>query len=558
MAPTRLNVLLLSLAAGGLLTLAWPATGGLTPLVFVAWLPWFVAEHLHDVRTAGRHRAFTPWILPGLLLWNAVTTWWLGNVSEPLATRLLSGLFPMLGNTLLMAMPWWLSRTVRRTHGERVAHGALVLFWLVFERLHHDWDLQWPWLSLGNVFGNRPAWVQWYDHTGMLGGSLWVLLMNLLAYRLVAAVRDQRGRRAIAGAGLWAGITLVVPLGSSLLRWTLHEERGRAVEVVVVQPNVDPYNEKFNSALAVEQVERMLEQAEAVMTDSTVLVVLPETALQEPSYVDDRGGEPLLVGLWENDLRASRSAALIAAFQDRHPQCAVLTGMSSYRLLPPGSPRTSSVRELGGRGLLFEASNAALFMPSTGGVEHYRKSKLVAGVEQMPFEWLLGPLGDLAIDMGGTTGTLAKQDERTVFRDGRSGVAVAPAICYESVFGDHLAAHVRNGANLIAVMTNDGWWGETAGHVQHLYFAPLRAIETRRAVVRSANTGISCFVDQRGAIHQRTGWWVPDARRHAVHLNETTTVFARNGDLVGRAAMLFALLVLLASVVRRVRGARAA
>lgn len=553
MAPTRLNVLLLSLLSGVLLILAWPATGGLTPLVFLAWLPLLWAERLHDARTAGRRRAFAPWVMPGFLLWNAATTWWLGNVSEPLATRLLSGLFPMFGNTLLMALPWWLARAVRRTHGAAVGHGALVLFWVVYERLHHDWDLQWPWLSLGNVFGNAPAMVQWYDHTGMLGGSVWVLLVNLLAFRLLAALADGRGRRAVRGAALFLAVTLLVPLTLSVLRWAGHTERGTPVEVVVVQPNVDPYHEKFGGG-ALDQLDTMLLQAEAVMTPATRLVVLPETALQEPSHVDDRGGEPVLVGLWENDLWGSRSAQRIAAFLERHPGCALMAGMNSYYLLPPGATPGPSVRQLGTAGLLYEASNAALFMPSTGGVEHYRKSKLVAGVEQMPFPWLLGALDDFAIDMGGTTGTMAKQAERTVFTDPGSGLKVAPAICYESVFGEHIAAHVRNGANLIAVMTNDGWWGETAGHVQHLYFSSLRAIETRRAVVRSANTGISCSVDQRGAIHGRTGWWVPDARRYTVYLNDEETVFTRNGDLVGRAAMLFALLVLLAAVVRGVRG----
>jgi apolipoprotein N-acyltransferase len=175
--------------------------------------------------------------------------------------------------------------------------------------------------------------------------------------------------------------------------------------------------------------------------------------------------------------------------------------------------------------------------------QHYHKSKLVAGVELMPFESVLGSLSKLSLDLGGTTGSLGQQEERAVLRYGRAGLRIVPAICYESVFGEHVAAHVRNGGNLIAIMTNDGWWDDSPGYRQHLSFASIRAIETRRSIVRSANTGISCIVDQRGVIHYRTGWWQPAAFRATVHLNEDTTFFVRHGDLLGRLAVIVALIV---------------
>src|SRR5574343_444659 len=71
---------------------------------------------------------------------------------------------------------------------------------------------------------------------------------------------------------------------------------------------------------------------------------------------------------------------------------------------------------------------------------------------------------------------------------------LAPAVCYESVYGDFMAKYIRSGAEVICIITNDGWWGNTPGHRQHLAYAKLRAIETRKQIIRSANTGISCFV----------------------------------------------------------------
>lgn len=133
--------------------------------------------------------------------------------------------------------------------------------------------------------------------------------------------------------------------------------------------------------------------------------------------------------------------------------------------------------------------NTALALDAEGvrGIHH--KSRLVIGVEKMPLPWLFDWLSFLIIDLGGTTGQLGVDTQRTVFA--ADGVRVAPAICYESVYGAYVGEFVRGGAQLLLVITNDGWWRDTAIHRQHFSFARLRAIEHRRAVARSANTGIS-------------------------------------------------------------------
>lgn len=544
--PSRTSILLWSALSGLLWALAWPAIGGLTWLAFVAWLPLLHAERLHEARTADRKRAFYPYLLPGLFLWNALTSYWFFLVSEPMTTRLVSVGVPVIGNTLLMGIPWWLRRAVKRKLGARWADAALIAFWLAGERLHHSWDLQWPWLSLGNVFGTQPAWVQWYELTGMLGGSLWVLLVNLALSTALAGWKSRRSF-ALRWFTVAAGLVLL-PLAASFWRYAGYPlaKKGGGIEVVVVQPNIDPYNEKFSGVHPLEQLERMIALAEPLITERTRLVVFPETALQEGATVDltDQGIE--FNGLWENDLEASRSVKRLRGLQRAHPQLAVLCGMSSDRWFTAQDEKPVTARPIKGAPFWYESYNAALWLPAHGPAQSYHKSKLVAGVELMPFEEVLGPLGDLALDLGGTTGSLGQQDERIVLRDAASGLAVVPAICYESVFGRHIAAHARNGGSLIAVMTNDGWWGDSPGYRQHLAFSSLRAIETRLDVVRSANTGISCIVDQRGIIRQRTEWWKPGAFVASVHPNSSDTFFVRYSDLVGGAGLLFAALLMAA------------
>ena len=556
MGITRTHVLLWSALSGVLWALAWPAIGGVTALSFVAWLPLFHAERLHDQRIGDRKRGSVPYAMIAFLTWNLATSWWFFMVSEPLPTKLASYLVPVIVNTLLMAIPWWLKRIVKRNIGEREAAFGLIFFWLAYERLDHSWDMQWPWFSLGNVFATKPSWIQWYEYSGMLGGSLWVLLVNLFIDRAIVAWQRRRPPiTALLRAGT-ALLLIIVPVLFSNVRYNNYAEQGDPVEVVVVQPNIDPYLEKFGGVEPMAQLDRMLQLAENAISDSTALVIFPETALQENANLDLRQDPPQLFGLWENDLEASRSVDRMRAFQQEHKGIPIITGMSSSYLFSPMEERPVSARQIGDTPWWYESYNAALFLDHAGRIDRYHKSKLVAGVELMPFEEHLGPLHGVAIDLGGTTGTLGAQEERSNFSDARSGIVAAPAICYESVFGEHVAAHVRNGANMIAIITNDGWWGTSPGYKQHLTFASIRAIETRRSIARSANTGISCFVDQRGNIHNRSEWWVPDARRGTVHLNEELTFFVRHGDAIGRVAIVFSILLILLAWVRLMRRKR--
>lgn len=526
-----LSHLSLALLGGVLLTLAWPASGSLSPLLFVGLVPFMLVVELRCPPGARCVRRGTGWILfAGLALWNLVTTSWLGEVQESQGTRLLLGVGVMLANAALQLIAFAIGRRVRRRSGRWAGWAAFAAWWMAWEVLHMRWDLQWPWLTLGNGFAARPQWVQWYELTGHLGGSAWVLVTNLLVLRWI--LMDGIRRAA------WAPVLLMlVPVLGSWVRFVTYHERGAELEVVILQPNIDPYSEKFGGIDPLVQLDDMLALAEPRMTDSTRLLVLPETALQEPSrvFITETGGLEI-EGLWENDLEVSGSVKRIRAWQQRHPRCAVLAGMSSSRMLA-SNERTVTARPIGGTDRYFDAANAALFIAPGEPASAYRKSKLVAGVELLPFEALLGGLEALSIDMGGTTGSLAQQDERTVFSpsDGRFGVA--PVICYESVFGDYVADYVRNGADLIAIITNDGWWGDSFGYRQHLAYASLRAIECRRSIARSANTGVSCFIDQRGLIHQPTAWWHEAVVRGTVRVNGSRTPFVALGEVVRWVAL---------------------
>ena len=532
-----------------LLAFAWPASGGLAPLIFFAWVPLLMAnERYARSDRSERPKNFMPYVFLALAVWNALTTWWLFCVSESMGTKLFAAIGPNVGNVLLMSIPLMLARVARRLGGRWLGAISFIMFWIGFERFHLDWDLSWPWLTLGNVFANDVAWIQWYEWTGHLGGSLWVLTVNLLlASTLLRWNTGPVKWKLLLGPTL----LLFVPLlGSLVYDHCINGAPARTMEVVLVQPNIDPYGGKFEIDPLV-QLDGMLAQANTQITDSTTLVVLPETALQEDFDLENREGRLVRMGLWENDIGASESVHRIVVWLKAHPNTVVLSGMSPGRLYSATEPHPVSARRLGNSDLFYDVYNAAVLIDAQGRTAIYNKSKLVPGVELLPYEEVLAPL---AIDLGGTSGSLGRQEERSALPV--AGARVAPIICYESVYGDYVTGYVRNGADMLVIMTNDGWWDDSPGHLQHLAFGRLRAIETRRAIARCANTGISCFIDERGRIRQPTEWWKPAVIRQQVGINEEVTFFARYGDLIGRFAFWASHALVIVLVVLRLRKRR--
>jgi apolipoprotein N-acyltransferase len=175
----------------------------------------------------------------------------------------------------------------------------------------------------------------------------------------------------------------------------------------------------------------------------------------------------------------------------------------------------------------------------------------VPGVERMPFPALLKPLESLAINLGGTFGSQGTQEERTVFFSHDKKVGIAPVICYESVYSDFVTGYIRNGANMIFVITNDGWWSDSPGHKQHLALSVLRAIETRREIARCANTGISCFITPYGQIEQQTKYWEDAMIVKDMTPNNQITFYVKFGDVISYVATMLAILLITWSQILR-------
>ncbi len=522
--------LALALSSGLLLAASWP-TNGIAVLIFVAFVPLLVLEH--NCRTNGvkRHKTqvfFLSYI--SFVIWNAFTTGWL------IYSSVFGGLFAVLVNSLLMATLFLLYHIVARRLPQKQSLFFLAALWMSFEKLHLGWAFSWPWLNLGNVFSETIHWVQWYEFTGIFGGSLWIWIVNAGIFSAVIGYTKVRAKRKLVLQVSMQIVWIALPIIVSLFLFENYEASNTRTEVVLLQPNVDPYTEKYNQKNA-KTAASLVELARPFLTQKTSFVMAPETVLSTITPIDH--------------FQKTEGYALLNALVDDYPNLSILAGADLYRLYPQ-KEKPSKTANLTKRGDWVDYYNAAVFINKSTPLETYIKSKLVVGVETFPFKNILEPLlGNVMLDLGGTISARGLQDEREVFVAENGDFRVAPIICYESIYGEYVTEYVRNGANFLTIITNDGWWKTSQGHKQHLSYARLRAVETRRSVARSANTGISAFITPQGIITKTLAYGEKGALKGRVEIKEKTTLYVKYGDFIARIALFIAALLFLNALAKR-------
>lgn len=533
MIPKRL-IPFLPVISGLLLTFSWPERG--FPLLSViAFVPLLFLEDIKRKDPVSTRIGVFWMVFPAFFIWNTLTTWWIYNAT------LIGAVIAVLLNTFCQSLMFWLFHFTRKSL-KRGSHGyiALIFFWITFEFIHHHWDLNWPWMTLGNAFAAYPEWIQWYEYTGAFGGSLWVLILNILVFKALQLTFGP-GKLKITSIE-WGGIFLLLlaPIVTSYIIYANYEEKKAPIDVVAVQPNFDPYTEQYEvgSDIAINRGSKLaLSKADS----TTDFFIFPESMVQ-PNFAESSR-------IWENDLKDHptidqfRSQLIIP-----YPNARVIAGYSTSKAYMSEEEITPTAREFTGGSGHYDNFNTAVLITKGTELQLYHKSRLTPGVEMMPFPWLLKPFGEIALDLGGTLGALGTDKERTPFFINDT-LKIATIICYESAFGEFVNGFIKNGANAIFVITNDGWWGNTAGHRQHMLFSVIRAIETRRSVARSANTGISCFVNQRGDISERTPYWEQDVIKGTINANDKITFYVQNGDYIARGCVLGAIILLLIGIV---------
>ena len=491
---------------------------------FIALIGFLPLLMMDRIATLTGYRHFWIWHYISFVLWNAFTTFWVCNATIG------GGLFAIFANAFQMSVIFGIFRFSKRHFGGVLPYILLMVMWIAWERAYFDVDISWPWLVLGNAFAGSIRSVQWYEYTGALGGSLWIWMSNLSVFGLLVALSDgswamKFNMKAKVASIAGSIVILTAPFAVSGIIYGSYDEKPDPMDVLIVQPNIDPYH-KFEAMTQAQQNAVFISQAEGALAgrkaDSTatgpLLVLAPET------FTND---------VVTNDLNYSRTLRLFDTFLKDYPGVNILFGASSHTYIDSAGRPSHTARQIRD-GRWIESHNSAIMTDGNGHPEIFHKNKLVVAVEMTPYPAVFCPIDDM---LGGVMGRCIGQDSISVLHvrslDG-TVIPVGCAICYESVYGEYYTGYVRKGAQAMTIITNDAWWGNTPGYRQHLRYASLRAIETRRSIARCANTGISAFIDQRGDILETSQWWKQAVMHGSINLNDDMTFFVRNGDITGR------------------------
>lgn len=520
----KYTLVALSVTGGILSGLAWTSwCSGL--ILLIAFVPFFLIEnYLFEHPGKFSPNAYFSYVLPGFVIFSILALGWMKVASITGAICVIMGL------SFLMAFTIWLAHVIRLKAGNIPGIVSLITLWLSYEYISLNINLISPWINLGNGLAKDILFIQWYEVTGTAGGSLWILTSNLLlTLYLINKLHGKRVSRYFII--IWLSVIFIPSLVSVTRYFTINQGNKSASEVVIIQPNIDPYNEKFKIPFE-EQLKKVISLAETEVTDKTDWIVTPETTVDDPVNLEDL----------END----RYIRMIKEFAVKYPHAAIVTGLVSFRSYPPSeNAPTMSARKTDASGLYYDYYNSAFKIDTGKTIEFYHKSKLVPGIE-MQFSYGLGRfISKILPELGGTKWGYGIQKDRTCFEHSSLLYKIAPIICYESVFGKYVTGYVKNGAEALFIITNDGWWKGTNGYNQHLSYASIRAIETRRPVVRAANTGISCIIDVRGKRTEETEWWHQSVLKGQIIPRTGITPYVKYGDYLMIISLIISALIVL-------------
>ncbi len=429
------------------------------------------------------------------------------------------GVAAILANAALMLIPLLLLRKVIHSSLNPILLAFVsASIWTSFEFLHFHWDLSWPWLTLGNAWANLTWAIQYISVTGVLGITFWIVFSSSLFY---AYILDSGKRYLLTSA---IGVFFLFPMFSLISMATMHYADEQEIVVTVVQPNSDSYIRYGGEDSLDALINKLLRLSYQSKTEETDLIIWPENAVDTSLRLSD----PVL-HIIEDSLQSWNSS--------------LITGSGLIETYEDGEERPEVVRQTGA-GTLYSVFNAAFFLQPEQPTKVYRKGRLVPVVEWFPFIEYFQRLDILNWVDWGSLMRYGLGQQPTLFTvDGHRTPAL---ICYDSVYPGWVNQFARGGAGFLTIITNDGWWGDSNGHVQHFAYARLRAIEQRMWIARSANNGISGIISPDGNVLKETEYWTEDAFTHTIYSSDYKTPYNQFGDWIGFMSLISSLLGLIA------------
>ena len=522
--------ILLSILTGLFLGVSFPPIS-VSVFLFVALIPYlFVIQNRNGLAEINRITYLT------MFVFGLITIYWVGSwTKEADPFLMISGIALLFFNPILFLIPSTLYYLAAKNFGKKISIYLFPIFWVFYEYIYSVTDLKFPWLTLGNGLVSLNTFIQISDTIGVYGLSLVVLYINVLLYLTIVDYFELRKVRIVK---LVLTLTLVVfPLIYGSIKKSEYKPSLEKIRFGIIQPNLNPWN-KWQEGNLNNLLDIYFDLSDKAIDQGAKILVWPETAL--PVY--------LTMGSYENELQRIKNYLRIR-------NVFLLTGMPDATIFYDKINAPAEAKPLQDTTSVYTSYNSIFLMnPYNNVIQKYGKQKLVPFGEKVPFVEYIPFLGDvIKWNVGISSWNTGK--DTTVFKlkfsNIKDSVRIGGVICIESIYSDYVAQFADKGAEILVIVTNDSWYGNSSGPYQHKEYAELRAVENRKFVVRSANGGISCVIDPSGKTLAQTKMFTRKYLVADVGFSSAKTFYSKNPMIIPLFSAAFVAIVILIILLRK-------
>jgi apolipoprotein N-acyltransferase len=529
--------IILAIMTGSLLALSFPPLPFFL-LTFIAFVPIFHIFSKDNIK----HRFLLIYL--AFFIYHAGTNWWISSWQENTDPYLFfSGIILALAHPFFFMIPFAILFYFKNRIGYRRSLFIFPFIWMTFEWLHSLGDFSYPWLTIGNTQIYNKYWIQFIDVSGIWGASLLIVSINVAIYFILMEIRNSdkkfnfdfiNNNNIVKGSLVFIAFLIVFPVIYSIDRILEFKHKdlikdSEKITISLIQPNIDPWNKWERSAIEQVYLYKSIQDSISKKVDNIDVSIWSETAIPYMSLDFNAYGNYGLLQRWVN----SNNITLI-------------TGFAEFYFYKEGEQMQQPIKtlELPDTTRHYITFNSALLLNPAPYTKHeadiYRKSKLTPFAERFPYadqlafaqEWIKWGVGISAWGkgQGAKSIDIIKDNDTT---------KIGTIICIESIYPAFCTGFVKDGAEILSVITNDAWYNYTVGPRQHYLIAALRAIENRRYIARAANSGITGFISPVGESILEAKPYQKKGLVMAVPKNNFITFYVKFGDWLPSMSLLF-------------------
>ena len=540
---------LLACLSGILLALSYPPFP-LSYLAFIGFVPLLFVIDQKPKRT------FFILYLP-FFIYNLLANWWIGSWQKDSDTFLMiSGVLYCLVHPFFFMIPMLIYQTIRKRYSGNFGLLSFPFVWIAFEWAHSFGDLSFPWLNIGYTQIYNNDWIQFIDITGIYGASFLIVLCNVLFFIVILKIRSANKislrtlvySKPILNLLIFIAAIFTVPNIYGIYTNKIYDHNklmseNSKIKIALIQPNINPWKKWETNVWNQLDIHKEIQDSLFKIHNDINLCIWSETTIHYISSEINSEHNFSEIYNWLN----LGNTSLLSGFADIHKFPATEKGDATSRYFP----LDSSYKYI-------SYNSALLITPNKNeqGFEYqiYHKMKLTPFSERLPYpevlssvlSWVEWGVGISSWSLGNSQKTL-----NTIFE--KDTVRIASIICIESIYPNFVRKFSDLGANIFVVITNDGWYDNTPGPLQHYLIACCRAIESKKYLARCANTGISGFIKPNGETLVRLEQYKRSGIVSEIPLMENKTFYAVSGDWLAYLSTFIASLLFLYSIIIKFR-----